>query len=173
MQRGSQPVLLGKVVAPHGLRGQLRVVTYSGESANLAALDSIILKGPNGELDTFAVAHAAIHGKKVLITLQDYSDINQVTHLVGRELYARRDQLPELPPGEYYWCDLLGLQVVTAAGESLGRLSEIIATGSNDVYVVSGEGREYLIPALEDVVLEIKPDDGLMTVSMPEGLLDL
>jgi 16S rRNA processing protein RimM len=81
--------------------------------------------------------------------------------------------LPELLPGEYYWYDLIGLQVVTSEGESLGQLSEIIATGSNDVYVVKGEGREYLIPALEDVVLEINPAAGRMMVTMPEGLLDL
>lgn len=173
MQRGSQLVLLGKVVATHGIRGQLRVVTYSGEAANLVALDSIMLKGPKGELDTFVVANASIHGKRVLFTLKDYNSINQVTHLVGRELYACREQLPELAPGEYYWCDLLGLAVVTDAGESLGRLTDIIATGSNDVYVVQGDGREYLIPALEEIVLKIDPEAGLMTVSPPEGLFDL
>ena len=74
---------------------------------------------------------------------------------------------------EYYWRDLVGLRVVTDQGEMLGTLTEIIATGSNDVYVVQGREREYLIPALEEVVLEVNLDDGVMKVSPPEGLFDL
>lgn len=168
-----QQVLLGKVLATHGIKGQLRVVSYSGEPDTIVSLKTVILKGPKGEEETFAVTSAAAHGRKLLLSLQDFVSINQVQHLVGRELYARRDQLPELEPGEYYWCDLIGLNVVTDRGETLGTLAEIIATGSNDVYVVRDGEREYLIPAVEDVVIEVNLDDRLMTVSPPEGLFDL
>jgi 16S rRNA processing protein RimM len=173
MSIGIQQVLLGKVVATHGIKGQLRVVPYSGDPDTIASLKSVILKGPNGEEETLAVTAVAAHGRKLLLTLRDFVSINQVQHLVGRELYARRDQLPDLEPGEYYWCDLIGLSVVTDKGESLGTLAEIIATGSNDVYVVRDGKREYLIPAVEDVVLQVNLDDRLMTVSPPEGLFDL
>ncbi|HLO26260.1 MAG TPA: ribosome maturation factor RimM [Geobacteraceae bacterium] len=173
MQRGSVTVLLGKVVATHGIRGQLRVVLFSGEFSSVAGVDSVILKASSGGMDTFAVADVARHGKKVLITLKGIDSINQVLNLVGRELYVRREQLPQLPEGEYYWCDLLGLRVLTDQGEDLGILADIIATGSNDVYVVKSGKREYLIPALEDVVREINLDDGIMKVSPPEGLFDL
>lgn len=169
----SEPVLLGKIMATHGVRGQLRVFLFSGEFSSIAGLDSVILKSPNRELETFEVAATALHGKKFLLTLKNFDNVNQVLHLVGRELYVRREQLPELPEGEYYWRDLMGLRVVTDRGEELGTLTDIIATGSNDVYVVTGGDREYLIPALEDVVLEINLDDGIMKVSPPEGLLDL
>ena len=173
MKRGSEPVLLGKVIATHGLRGQLRVVLFSGDFSSVAGLDSVILKGTTSGMDTFAVAAIARHGKKVLITLKDFDSINQVLNLVGRELYVRREQLPELSEGEYYWCDLLGLKVVTDQGENLGILADIIATGSNDVYVVKSGEKEYLIPALEDVVREVNLDDGVMKVSPLEGLFDL
>ena len=173
MQRGSEPVLLGKVIAPHGLRGQLRVVLFSGDFSSVAGLDSVILKGPAGGMETFSVTAIASHGKKVLLTLKDFDSINKIPHLVGRELYVRREQLPELPEGEFYWCDLLGLRVVTDQGENLGILVDIIATGSNDVYVVKSGEREYLIPALEDVVREVNVDDGVMKVSPMEGLFDL
>ncbi len=173
MVRGSETVLLGKVVATHGLRGQLRVVLFSGDFSSVAGLDSVILKGADSSMDTFAVTGISRHGKKVLLTLKDFDSINQALSLVGRELCVRREQLPELSDGEYYWCDLLGLQVVTDQGEDLGILKEIIATGSNDVYVVKSGKREYLIPALEEVVLEINLDDGIMKVSPMEGLFDL
>ncbi|HTG83129.1 MAG TPA: ribosome maturation factor RimM [Geobacteraceae bacterium] len=173
MPQESELVLLGKVVATHGVRGQLRVFLFSGDLSSIAGLDSVILKAPNGEMETFEVAATAHHGKKFLLTLKKYDNVNQVLHLVGRELYVEQEQLPDLPEGEYYWRDLVGLRVVTEQGEVLGTLTEIIATGSNDVYVVQGKEREYLIPALEEVVLEVNLDDGVMTVSPPEGLFDL
>jgi len=172
MPPANTPVLLGKVAGTHGIRGQVRVVPYSGEETTIISLSSILLQGPDGTLESFEVANAVAHGKKVLLALRNFESINQVLHLVGRELYARRNQLPPLPPDEYYWCDLLGLEVATVDGMTLGTLADIIATGSNDVYVVRGE-REYLIPALDDVIVAIDLDAGTMTVSPPEGLLDL
>jgi 16S rRNA processing protein RimM len=173
MSKRSEPFLLGKVVATHGIKGQLRIAVYSGEFETILSLSSLMLKGPDGGMATFEVATSAAHGKKVLIALKGYGTINQALHLVGRELYATREQMPELTEGEFYWCDLLGLKVMTDGGELLGLLVDIIATGSNDVYVVKNDEREYLIPALEDVVLEINLDDGIMKVSPPEGLFDL
>ena len=169
----TEPMLIGKIAAPHGIRGQLRVISYSGEPANLAGLRSVMLKGATGGMEHFAVAGATVHGAKLLLSLKGYTEINQVLHLVGRELYAERDQLPPLDDGEYYWCDLIGLRVVTELGDLLGNLTEIIATGSNDVYVVTAGEREYLIPALTDVVLDVDLTAGTMTVSPPDGLFDL
>ena len=173
MGRGNETVPLGKVVATHGVRGQLRVVLYSGDFSSVAGLDSLMLGGADKKIETFDLAAITRHGKKVLVTLKGYQDINQVLHLVGRELFVRREQLPELPDGEFYWCDLLGLRVNTDRGENLGVLTDIIATGSNDVYVVKSGTREYLIPALEEVVLDVDLDEGTMKVSPPEGLFDL
>ncbi len=173
MSLGSNPVLLGKIIAPHGIRGQLRVVPFSGETSVIVSLRSVLIKGSGNGMEPFEVTHAVAHGKRVLVTLKGFDNINQVLHLVGREVYALREQLPELAPDEYYWCDLLGLRVVTVGGEALGTLADIIATGSNDVYVVRQGKHEYLIPALEDVVTGIDLDAGVMTVSPPEGLLDL
>ncbi len=173
MPQTTEPVLLGKITAPHGIRGQLRIFLFSGDFDSIAGLDSVFLKAPNGALEKFEVAATAAHGKKFLLTLEGFNSVNQVLHLVGRELYVTWEQLPPLAEGEYYWTDLVGLRVVTDVGETLGTLTEIIPTGSNDVYVVQGNEREILLPALEDVVLEVNLADGVMKVSPPEGLLDL
>ena len=173
MLSGSEPVLLGKIMATHGVRGQVRVFLYSGEYASIDGLKTVMLQAPDRTLDTFEVSGTAQHGKKFLLALKNFDNVNQVQHLVGRELYVHEEQLPELADGEYYWRDLVGLKVVTDEGEPLGTLAEIFATGSNDVYVVRGDGREYLIPALEDVIREVNLDGGVMTVSPPGGLLEL
>ncbi len=166
-------ILMGKIAATHGVRGQLRLVSYSGSFDTLLLVDSIVLKQPSGRSGTFAVAAATVHGKKLLLTLEGFADINTVLPLVGSELYLRRDQLPPAGEDEYYWFDLVGLKVITEQGEFLGRLESIIETGSNDVYVVKSADREYLIPALHDVVLGIDLVSGVMKVTPSEGLFDL
>jgi 16S rRNA processing protein RimM len=173
MSNRGEPVLLGKILATHGIKGQLRVAVYSGDFATILSLGSVMLKGPDGRMETFEVSASIVHGKKLIVSFKEYENINQVLHLVGREIYTTREQMPELSEGEFYWSDLLGLKVVTDGGESLGVVVDIIVTGSNDVYVVKDGKREYLIPALADVVLDINLDEGIMTVSPPEGLLDL
>lgn len=173
MSVSSKTLLVGKIQAPHGIRGQLRVIPYAGDASSISQLKEVLIKAPSGALEPFPVASAKPHGKRVILTLKPFDNINQVLHLVGREIFAERGQLPELPDDEFYWSDLLGLQVFTEEGEALGELVDIIETGSNDVYVVKQDGREVLIPALEDVVLSVDLDAGRMTVSLPEGLLDL
>jgi len=173
MSLKNEPVLLGKLVATHGIKGQLRVAVYSGEFETFLSLASLMLKAPDGRMETFQVAAVAVHGKKLILSLEEYDNINQSLQLVGHEVYVARDQLPALSEGEFYWSDLLGLRVETDHGEVLGELVDIIATGSNDVYVVKDGKREYLIPDLADIVLDVNLDDGIMKVSPPEGLLDL
>lgn len=173
MSGNDKLVLIGKVTATHGIKGQLRVVPFSGDSDSITSHRTLVLMDAAGRSDDFDVLDFSLHGKKVLVTFKDHSDINCVEYLVGREVYVKRAQLPKLPDGEYYWCDLIGLKVVTVTGNPLGQLSEIINTGGNDVYVVKHGDKEYLIPAVEDIVTEIDPGNGVVVVDPPEGLLDL
>jgi 16S rRNA processing protein RimM len=89
------------------------------------------------------------------------------------EICLYRSQLPKLEEDEYYWYDLIGLEVVTVDGERLGSIAEIFETGSNDIYVVRGGKREYLIPAVSAVIDSVDLEGGRMLITPPEGLLDL
>jgi len=164
---------IGKVLGPHGIKGQVRVLPYSGESTSITSLRTVLLRAPGGPYDSYEIAGAVEHKKHVLVTLKGFDNINQVLSLSGREVYVRRDQFPELPEDEFYWCDLLGLDVQTEDGETLGELVDIFETGSNDVYVVKAGDREILIPATDEVVLAVNLDDKKMIIRPPDGLLDL
>lgn len=166
-------VLIGKVTATHGIKGELRISLFSGDADTLLSVDTVLLKQPGREAKAFDVLSSRLHGKKVLLALKPFSNINEVLALVGSELYVHRFQLPELESDEYYWRDLIGMQVVTSTEEDLGQLIEILATGSNDVFVVKGVRGELLIPAIEDVVLEIDHQQRVVRVDLPEGLLDI
>jgi len=165
-------ILMGKIVATHGIKGQLRIVPYSGMVDNLLLCKSLLVRDAKGGLAQFAVTSATVHGKKLLVSLEGFSGINQVLHFVGSEVLLYKEQLVTPDEGEYYWDDLIGMKVVTTDGVDLGILESIIETGSNDVYVAVLDGREYLIPALSDTV-SIDVHAKIMTVTPFEGLFDL
>jgi 16S rRNA processing protein RimM len=166
-------ILIGKVTGTHGIRGQLRIASFSGEPESIIPHRTLYFQRPAEELESFEVAGSSVHGKKVLVSLKSLDDINKLEFLVGSDIYVERKQLPDLADGEYYWCDLIGLKVFTVKGEYIGEVSDIMATGSNDIYVVRNEGKEFLIPAIEDVVVKIDLDESEVIIDPPEGLLDL
>ena len=162
------PVFLavGQLHRPHGVRGEIEMkiltdfperlvpgkVLYVGEKHARHRISSVRPKGAG-----------------LLIGLEGYTDRDQVAVFRNLTLYVRSDELPSLPPGEYYHHQLLGLQVVTESGESLGRLTEIIETGANEVYVVTdAAGQEQLLPAIESVILEISLERGEIRVRPQE-----
>jgi 16S rRNA processing protein RimM len=166
-------ILMGKVAATHGIKGQLRVVAYSGLTETFLSIGSLFLKDAAGRLQQHDISAVSAHGKKLLITLKGFSNINQVLPFVGNEVLLYRDQLPLPEDDEYYWYDLVGMTVVTVDNRPLGVLESIIETGSNDVYVVASGDTEYLIPALADVVVSVDIKEKRMTVTPVEGLFAL
>lgn len=173
MSGGEELFSIGRIPATHGIRGHLKAHLFSGSAATLAGAGSVVLRNSRGEMTEYRVAGVTGGGKKTILVLDGFDNVNQVLSLVGSEILIRREQFPDLEEDEYFWCDLIGLLVVTDAGETLGRLEDIIVTGSNDVYVVRSAEREYLIPAIDDVVTAVDLDRRTMTVHLLEGLLDL
>ena len=109
-----------------------------------------------------------------LLRLEGCHDRTAAEALRGYLVQIPREEALSLEEGEYYEHQILGLEVWTASGAHLGELVEIIYTGANDVYVVQpadANGQDILVPALEDVVLDIDPDAGRLVVELPEGLL--
>lgn len=172
-QESANLIAVGRISGTHGIRGQLRLHSYSGNQESLKAARQVFLRLPDGTLREYGLRRASEHGGVFLLTLADFDNINQVLGLVGSELCLQRGQLPTPAEDEYYWQDLLGLAVVTDDGTALGTISEILETGANDIYVVSGHGREYLIPAVASVIANVDLASKTMTITPLEGLLDL
>lgn len=111
------------------------------------------------------------HGADWLLSLAEVRDRDAAEALRGTILYLRYDDLPPLPAGVYYLHQIEGLSVATETGEELGRVKEILKTGANDVYVVRGEKGEILLPAVPQVIREIRIAEGRMIVRLMEGLI--
>ena len=166
-------ILLGRITATHGVHGQVKVLPYSGEADGVRSARTLYVEGPGERWEECPVVAVSGQGKKTLVRFRQMDTIEQVQPLIGREIYALRAELPPLGEDEYYWQDLLGIRVVTDGGECLGTITDIFSTGSNDVYTVQGEEKEYLIPAIADVVVNVDLVHRVMTISPLEGLLDL
>lgn len=164
---------LGRVVGVHGLKGVLRVGVLRGAESpsveTFTELGEILV----GDLP-FRVRKAGRGRGHVLLWLEGVDARAQAEALVGQEVHGEIQRFPPLPPGEYYWFQILGLPVVQAEdGTVLGVLAEIMPTGAHDVYVVRQGTREVLLPAVPEVIREIDLKAGCIKVSPPPGLLEL
>ena len=156
-------VVLGQVSGLFGVRGWVKVFSYTDPRENILQYDPWYLRVGEGWREV-RLAEGQRHGKTVIVRLEGCDDRDAAAAWVGHDIGVRREQLPALEEDEYYWSDLEGLQVETTAGLALGRVSHLLETGANDVLVVQGD-RERLIPYVRpDVVVDIDLAAGKMRV---------
>jgi len=161
---------IGRIVKPHGLKGEMKAASYLSEDRLPEAVTEVYLEGRSGERRSYAL-NAVRFGRKCLwLRLEGVADITQAEGLVGSRILVPRDRWGPLSADEYFWQDLLGLAVVTERGKPLGNISAIFPTGSNDVYVCRAGEREILLPAVADAVRSIDLVEGVMVVRLPEGI---
>lgn len=168
-------VLIGKIAGVHGVRGNVKVISYA-ESPDVFETDRpFLVIDARGASQTHTIDWAKSHGRGLIMAFHDIQDRDGAETLLQAEIYIKRSDLPDLEEEDtYYWFELIGLSVVDPNGAFLGRIESVMETGSNDVYVVKDEKRgavyEVLVPALGSVVLSVDLERGVMTVALPEGL---
>lgn len=164
---------VGVITGTHGLRGEVKVFPTTEDPARFLDLDEVILAAPKGER-RLTIRSVKFFKKFVILGFEGLNRIEDVERLRGIPLVIdRKDALP-LGYAEYYVADIIGLSVRTEDGREIGKLREVIETGSNDVYAVAREGKkDLLLPAIADCILDVRPDEGYMTVYVMPGLEDL
>lgn len=150
----------------HGLSGSVRALVLSDVPHRFDTGHSLYILGVPYSISSSTLTPR----RQVILKFHGIESADAARELVGQELTVHEAEAPSLPEGEYFHYQLLGLRVLTEEGEDLGRLGEILETGSNDVYVVSGDTGEVLVPALADVVLKVDLDEGVMVVRLLDGL---
>lgn len=173
-----QSILVGKILGAHGHAGGLRATVLSdaphrfdpGQTLYILGQPYEITSSSSAAFKSNASGKSNSTGNQIILQLQGIDSEASVRGLLGEELTVPESDVPDLPEGEYFHYQIVGLQVLTAEGENLGRVREILETGSNDVYVTTGDSGELLIPALADVIREIRINDGVMVVNLPDGL---
>lgn len=161
-------ITIGRVGAPQGIHGELRVIPLTDFPERFEGLKEIMV----GD-ELLHVESVRYHKQFVLMRFREYAVREDARALTGRLLTVAREDAAPLGEGEFYTFDIIGLHVFDMEGAELGVVENVLRTGANDVYQARGkDGKELLIPALKAVVKEIDVKGGRMTVELPEVLED-
>lgn len=152
------PLVLGKIGAVYGIKGWLKIHTFTDEAEAIFDYSPWSLNlGEKTQLVT--VTDWRKHNNGVIAKLDGFNDRDSAQRIVGMEIVVEKDSLPALPDGEFYWKDLIGMKVITDKGYDLGVVTDILETGSNDVLIVKANvkdafgQKERLIPFIENQVI--------------------
>lgn len=160
----------GKIVGTHGIRGMVRVQAWSDSGEFLTEFKRFFLS-PDGEKELKA-QKIQPHGGVVLIAFKGVDTVEQAESLRGKILYISRDDI-SLPDGRYFIDDLLGCEVFDAdSGEKYGEISEVSQTGANDVWHIKSGDKEYLLPAINEVIVTVDPENERLEIRPMKGIFD-
>jgi len=167
-------VLIGKVVKPHGIRGEMKVYSFSERTDNLKLYKEVVLLKPGDTtVETYPLINSRPQGKLAIVQLQGINSRDAAESLQGGEIWVDKSKFPGLELGEYYWHQFVGMQAVTDTGIELGEISGLFATKAHDIMVITGAGREYMIPVNDEIITQIDTEAGKVIIAPPAGLLEV
>ncbi len=161
-------IVMGKIGAVHGVRGEVKIHSFTDPMENLFDYPLWHLRR-DGETKQVKVSSARSQGKGLVARIEGLDDREIARTYTGFEICVPRSELPELEQGEYYWHQLVGLQVINQEQQLLGKVNHLLETGANDVLVVrpcagSLDGRERLLPYTDQCVEQIDLEQGVISV---------
>lgn len=164
-----EKIKIGKIVNTVGLKGEVKVYNYSDSIEIYETIESIYV-----EDRLTVIENVRAQNNMVILKLEGADDRNAAEALRGKELYITEDDLPELPEGQYYVRDLIGMSVTEEDGNLLGHVTDVLQNTAQDIFEVESEnGKKLLIPKVDQFVLDIDAEKREITVRLIEGMLDL
>ena len=161
---------IGRVVKPHGVRGKMKVEYFGEDLHRFFSYRKIFIEDEKSGLESYEILEVIPQPPRLILRLKGIEKIEEIEPLIGKKILIEKETLPELEEGEYYWIDLVGIEVETREGKKIGKVREIFSTGAHDVYVVEGKRGEIFLPAIEDVIQSIDLRKRVMKVVRMEGL---
>ena len=161
-----QFIPIARVVAPWGIHGEVKVEPMTDFSDRFACGETVYLRGLPVTIES-----SRWQDNLVILKLDSIDSRDKAEEMRKLFLEIPSSQLHSLPKGEYYRFQLIGLKVLSTEGKLLGQVSNVIQTGSHDVYEISSENRSFLIPATDEVIKSIDLDKGSMTIELLKGLI--
>jgi 16S rRNA processing protein RimM len=151
---------VGQITKPHGVRGEVKVVSFIDSLEDFRTLDKVYLDG-----QIIKITSVKLQTDRAILKIEGIDTVEAAERYRNKYLMIKREDADELPEDSYYIADLIGCAVVDTEGNDLGKVFDVIETGSNDVYWVKGEGKkEVLIPALKDIVVEVDIMNSKITI---------
>lgn len=165
-------ILIGKIVNAVGLRGEVKVYNYSENRDRFETLERIYL-GDDKKSTVYKIENVRYKDHMVILKLFDINNRNQAEELKEKMVYMAEADLEELPEGVYYVKDMIGMEVVSDQGVKLGTLRDVNTNAPQKIYEVMRPGKpDILIPGVDEFILDINMDTGIITVKVIEGLYE-
>jgi len=175
MRRGRDPdelVAIGRILAPHGVKGEVKVEPLTFDPKRFEELrDIYVLREKGVAASPRELQRVRFHKGLLIVKFSGCEDRNTAELFRRGYIMIEEKQRLQLPEDTYFIDDILGMDVVTEEGEYLGRVVDVMQLGANDVYVLEGEKGEILLPAIKDVIKEVRLEEKKMIVHIIEGLL--
>lgn len=162
---------VGKIINTHGLRGEVKIVTWTDSPEVFEGLEFVIAK-MRGQETRLDIKNVKYQKNNIIVAFSQLTSIEEAEKLKNAVLLVPREELGELPEGVYYIADLIGCQVFDDNGK-IGDLVDVFSTGSNDVYDIKREGRKnLLVPIIDGVLKSVDIDNKKIIIEIPKGLED-
>lgn len=166
-----QMLQVGVISSTHGVRGEMKVFPTTDDIQRFKKLKEVILD-TGKEYKTLNIQSVKFFKNMVILKFKEFDNINDIEIYKGKSLYVTRQNAVKLQKDEYFIADLIGMQAISEDGTLKGTIEDVIETGANDVYAIRLEdGRELLLPAIKQCVLEINMEEQILTFHLLEGLL--
>lgn len=163
---------VGVITSTHGLKGEVKVFPTTDNPERFEQLENAFIKYKN-ETVKVTVKSVKYFKQYVIVKFKEFDEINLVEKYKSCDLIIDRKDAVELAEGEYFICDLIGLNVVTDTNEEFGVITDVLTSSANDIYVVKHNDKEVLLPVIEQCVLDVNLEEKKVLVHIMDGLLDL
>ena len=163
---------VGVISSTHGVRGEVKVFPTTDDVKRFKRLKEVILDAGKEEL-TLEIEGVKFFKQFVILKFKGFDNINDIEKYTGKSLFVTRANAVRLRKDEYFIADLQGLTVVNEEEQTIGTLRDVMETGANDVYIIDmTDGREVLIPAIKECILNVDVEGGKIQIHIMDGLLD-
>lgn len=168
----SDRIAIARIVKERGIKGEVKAFPLSDAARSLPPLTEAYIVTPTGTVQNKIIESIRCDKEFLLVLFHGISGREEASSLRNAMIEVERSKLPQLGKDHYYYHQIIGLSVVTDRGETVGSITEIMETPGSEIYVVQGQDKEYLVPAVKSIIADINLTSGVMTITPIDGLLD-
>ena len=162
----------GTITQPFGIKGDTKVYPHTDDPAIFKKIKKVFME-KNGTYEEYEIESVRMALPLVILKFKGIDSPEDIRAYRQRDIYILREDASPLAEGEYYFADIIGLDVVDDTGINRGKITDILQTGANDVYEITSEdGSSFLLPAIKDCIIKVDLDENKMLIHILEGLLD-
>jgi 16S rRNA processing protein RimM len=162
MSKSTDWIVVGRFGRTHGVKGKIIIHSFTHPSENIEQYSQLWYAYINKQWQLIKPMQIEITAKHILAQIKNYDTQEQVSKLTNTDIAIPKENLASLPAGEFYWHELIGMHVENTAGLCLGEVSDVLATGSNDVLVVEGDKRHLIPYIMDQFIIKINKEQGLI-----------